>query len=109
MATVLTNIKRFDLSLSLQDFSQGQFEKYQIETIKASRDAYVLFTDQGSGVTASAKVRGEVVRSAIRNGIISVGITPEEVDGLKPYLVEWLADEIRKHVTQVTTAPADPN
>lgn len=105
--SILTTKQKYGLDVHMHDFSQKQFEQYQKETIKASRDAYFAFSDS-NGVTASAFVRGETVRTAIRLEIISV-LTIEEVDNLKPYIVTWIADELRKHVTDVTTEPADPN
>jgi len=107
MPTVLITVEKYGVALSLCDFSQLQFEKYQEETIKAAKAAYISFSPD-TGVSATAMVRGETVRSAIRNKIVA-NFEVADVDGLKPYLVEWMADEIRKHVTQVTTAPADPN
>ncbi len=100
---------KYGVSIELFDFSQKMFELYQMAVIKASRDAYVSFSDSnGAGVSAQAVVRGETVRKAIQFEIIK-GIEIKDVDTLKPYVVTWLADEIQAHVKKVTTAPPDPN
>lgn len=104
---ILTTKQKYGIDAHFHDFSQKQFEQYQKETIKASRDAYFAFSES-NGVSAVAVVRGETVRAAIRFEILT-GLTLDEVNSLKPYVVEWIADEVRKHVTLVTTAPADPN
>lgn len=104
---ILSTQEKHGVKVNFHDFSQRQFETYQKETIKASRDAYFSFSES-NGVTASAFVRGETVRAAIQCEIIS-GLSAAEVNDLKPYVVTWIADELRKHVTAVTTAPTDPN
>jgi len=102
-------IAKYDLSVILNDFSQKQFEAFQMGAIVASRDSFVAFNSSThDGVSATAMVRGQTVRKAIETGILT-GITVEQVDGLKPYVVAWLADEVQKHVKFVTTAPVDPN
>lgn len=109
MGAALSSKTKYSVTITLHDFSQIQFEQYQESTIKAARDAFFPFAGaEGLGVTASAKVRGETVRAALRTQLLS-GLTLDEVDGLKPYVVDWIADEIRAHVTQVTKAPPDPN
>lgn len=105
---ILDTKSKYDVTINLHDFGQDTFEAYQISTLKVSREAFFQFSADGTGVTATARVRGETVRTAIRLKIVS-GITLEEVKSLKSYVVEWIADEIRQHVTRVTTAPADPN
>jgi hypothetical protein len=100
-------VSKYGLTCTLHDFGQKVFEQYQLSTMKASRDAFVKF-DGEVGVSASASVRGETVRAALKHGILS-GITNEDIDQAKPYAIAWLADEIKAHVIAVTTEPADPN
>ncbi len=105
---VLSNLEKYGITIHLHDFTQGVFSKYQKTTIQASKDAYVAFNTSGVGVTATAEVRGESVKAAINLGILS-GLRLKDVDELKPYVVNWIADELSKHVKAVTTEPADPN
>jgi hypothetical protein len=100
-------MKKFDIEIELRDFTQAEFEKYQPLVIKASRAAYVEF-DNGAGVSATSVIRGETVRAAIVTGFLT-GVTVEQVAGMKPYVVTWIADEVAKHVKKVTTEPIDPN
>lgn len=100
-------LDKYGVTAQLCDFSQGAFENFQMTAIKASRDAYIAFSDT-TGVTANAKVRGETVRAAIQNGILK-GIEIKDVDSLRPFVVAWLADEIQKHIKQITSAPENPN
>lgn len=102
------SVEKYGVSINLHDFGQSTFEQYQMETIKAARDAFFQFGGDGTGVTAQARVRGTTVRVALRHKIIS-GIEIEKVGDMKPYVVDWIADEIKKHVTNVVTAPNDPN
>ncbi len=101
---------KYEVDVNFHDFGQKTFEQYQIEVIKASRAAYFSFGEAngGNGVSASASVRGETVRKALKYKIIS-GIDIKDIDDMKPYVIEWLANEIQSHVKHVTTAPADPN
>lgn len=100
---------KFGITICLRDFSQKTFEQYQLAVIKASRAAFVQFSETtNDGVSATAYVRGETVREAIRHEIVS-GLEIKEVDDLKPYVVSWLANVIQVHVKNVTTAPPDPN
>lgn len=101
-------VEKYGVSINLHDFGQDVFEKYQMETIKAARDAFFQFGGDGAGVTAQARVRGETVRTAIRLKILS-GIQLADLTDMKPYVVDWIADEIKKHVTSVVMAPNDPN
>jgi len=96
------------ITVNLHDFGQGIFESYQTQTLAASQKSFFQFSQSGQGVQATAVVRGETVRVALRLGIAS-GIQLAEVDTMKPYLVDWLADVIKKHVNDVVAAPADPN
>jgi len=105
---ILSSQEKHGVKINLHDFTQGMFVQYQKATIQASKDAYVAFNNSGVGVTATAEVRGESVKAAINIGILS-GIELKEVDGLKSYVVNWIADELSKHVKTVTTEPADPN
>lgn len=105
---LLDTKERDGVSVNLHDFGQSIFETYQTQTIAAAQKAFYQFSQNGQGVQASAVVRGETVRTAIRLGIAS-GIPVTDVDTMKPYLVEWLADAIKKHVADVVSAPADPN
>lgn len=104
----IQSVEKYGVSITLHDFGQGAFEKYQMETIKAAREAFFQFSEDGTGVTAQARVRGETVRVALRNKIIS-GIQLADVADMKPYVVDWMAEEIKKHVNNVVTAPNDPN
>lgn len=105
---VLSSFEKYGIYIHLHDFNQGVFSKYQKASIQASKDAYIAFNTSGTGVTATAEVRGENVKTAIKLGILS-GVDSKEVDTLKPYVVNWIADELAKHVKAVTTEPADPN
>ena len=89
------------------DFSQAQFEKYQKATLIATRAAYVAF-ESGGGGTADAELRGESVREALRLGILS-GFEVEKIGELKPYVVNWMAEELKAHVISITTEPISPN
>ena len=100
--------EKYGVSITLHDFGQSTFESYQMETLKAARSAFFQFSESGQGVTAQARVRGETVRTAIRLKIIS-GVEIADVGDMKPFVVDWIADEIQKHVTSVVQAPADPN
>jgi acetate kinase len=104
---VLETKSKYGLTINLHDFSQAQFEEYQPQVIKAAKLAYTEF-DGGTGVSASSVTRGETVRAAVKAGFLT-GVTVEEIGELKPYVVEWLADQVRDHVKKVTTAPTDPN
>ncbi len=104
---ILATKEKYGIKINLHDFSQKSFETFQKKTIEASSVAFVAFSER-EGVTAVAVVRGETVRVAITTGILS-GLSVEDVNELKPYVVAWIADEVRAHVTAVTTAPPDPN
>lgn len=104
---ILYTKDKFGITFHLHDFSQKVFETYQKAVILASKESFVSFSDK-EGVSATASVRGETVRVAIKTGILS-GLSVDDVNGLKPYVVSWIADEVRAHVTAVTTAPPDPN
>lgn len=103
----MNDLTKYGLTIHTHDFSQKQFEAYQLAVIRASRDAYFSFGDV-TGVTASAHVDGETAREAVRNNIIS-GVTIDMIDMAKPYVVKWVADLVRQHIKQITTAPVDPN
>lgn len=106
---ILSSQEKHGLTIHLHDFTQGMFSKYQKASIQASKDAYVAFSAaQGVCMTATAEVRGETVKAAINLGILS-GVDIKDVDGLKPYVVNWIADALAAHVQTVTTEPADPN
>lgn len=105
---ILSTKEKYGLKVNLHDFSQVIFERFQEATVKATRDAFYKFNDTDRGVTATAVQRGEMVRAAIKFEVIS-GLTAEQVNDLKPYVVTWLANEIQNHVIAITTAPADPN
>ena len=102
------SVEKYGVSINLHDFGQALFEDFQMKTMKASQAAFFQFGTDGSGVTSQARVRGETVRTAIRLKIIS-GIQLTDLTDMKPYVVDWIADEIKKHVTSVVTAPNDPN
>ncbi len=104
---ILDTKTKYDVTLNLHDFGQSVFEDYQLTTVKAARDAFFQFGADGAGVSAQSHVRGVTVRTAIRLKIVS-GVTLKEVNDLKPYVVDWMADEIKKHVTNVVTPPVDP-
>lgn len=102
------SVEKYGVSINLHDFGQAVFEDFQMKTMKASQAAFFQFSTDGGGVTSQARVRGETVRTAIRLKIIS-GIQLADLTDMKPYVVDWIADEIKKHVTNVVTAPNDPN
>jgi hypothetical protein len=102
------SVEKYGVSINLHDFGQTVFEDYQLTTIKAAQAAFFQFGADGSGVTAQAHVRGVTVRTALHLKIIS-GIQFDDVKDMKPYIVAWIADEVKKHVTSVATAPNDPN
>ena len=107
---ILDTKTKHGVTMSLHDFGQSVFEDYQLTTVKAAQAAFFQFGSDGSGVTAQSHVRGVTVRTAIRLKIVS-GVTLEEINNLKPYVVDWMADEIKKHVTNVVKPPvdSDPN
>ncbi len=105
---ILSSQDKYGVTIHLHDFTQGMFSKYQKAAIQASKDAYIAFNTSGVGVTATAEVRGETVKAAIKTGILS-GLEVTDVDALKTYVVNWIADALKAHVTAVTTEPADPN
>lgn len=103
---ILDTKTKHGVTMSLHDFGQSVFEDYQLTTVKAAQAAFFQFGSDGSGVTAQSHVRGVTVRTALRLKIVS-GVTLEEINDLKPYVVDWMADEIKKHVTNVVTPPVD--
>ncbi len=107
---ILDTKTKHGVTMSLHDFGQSVFEDYQLTTVKAAQAAFFQFGSDGSGVTAQSHVRGVTVRTALRLKIVS-GVTLKEVNDLKPYVVDWMADEIKKHVANVVTPPvdSDPN
>ena len=105
---VIQSIEKYGISVNLHDFGQSTFESYQMETLKAARTAFFQFSENGQGVTAQARVRGETVRTSIRLKIVS-GVSLSDVGEMKPYVVEWIADEVQKHIASVVKAPTDPN
>ena len=107
---ILDTKTKHGVTMSLHDFGQSVFEDYQLTTVKAAQAAFFQFGSDGSGVTAQSHVRGVTVRTALRLKIVS-GVTPKEVNDLKPYVVDWMADEIKKHVANVVKPPvdSDPN
>jgi hypothetical protein len=101
--------KALGYPVTFNDFSQCVFEKYQVDLIKTNNASFYPTSDNsGRGIEATAVRRGGTLRAAITHGIVT-GITLEQADNLKPYIVTWLADEIRAHVLQVVTGPTDPN
>lgn len=101
--------KALGYPVTFNDFSQNTFEKYQVDIIKNNNETFYPMSDNsGRGIEATAGRRGGTVRTAIVHGIIT-GISLEKVDHLKPYIVTWLADEIRIHVINVVSEPTDPN
>lgn len=100
-------MEKYGLNIELLDFTQKQFETYQPLVIKVSKDAYIDFGG-GTGISANSVVLGGVVRAAITAGFLT-GVTAEQVDGLKPHVVKWLADEVRRHVKEIVAGPVDPN
>jgi hypothetical protein len=104
---VIQSAKKYGVSINLHDFGQAVFEEYQLSTLKASQTAFFQFGSDGTGVTAQAHVRGVTVRTAVRLKIVT-GITLDELESMKPYVVDWMADEIKKHVKNVVTPPVDP-
>lgn len=105
---VLETREKFDVSICLHDFGQTVFEEYQVRTLKASQEAFFKFSENGQGVTATALVRGMTVRTALSLGILS-GIDAKSINDMKPYVVAWIADEVKAHITRVVSEPADPN
>lgn len=105
---ILREEEKYGVKVEFRDFGQSAFETYQLTAVKASQHAFFSFGQDGTGVTAQAHVRGESVRAALRLKIVT-GVTLEQVASMKPYIVEWIADELKKHIAQVVSAPADPN
>ena len=101
----LTN--KFGLQVELKDFSQKQYAEFQPQVLRATRDYYFEFGSDG-GLTANAAVRSVTIKAAISAGFLT-GITPEQVDELKPYVATWLSEKIEAHVREVTNPPPDPN
>lgn len=98
---------KFGLSGELKDFSQAQYEIYQPLVLKASQENYYSFGEAG-GISAQAVVRGATIRAAIKAGFLT-GVTLEDVGKLTPPAARWLADQIEKHVRDVTNPAPDPN
>lgn len=98
---------KFGLSGELRDFSQAQYEVYQPLVLKASQENYYSFGEAG-GISAQAVVRGATIRAAIKAEIL-IGIPLEAVGNMKPPAARWLADQIEKHVREVTNPAPDPN
>lgn len=105
---ILETKEKYGLMINLHDFGQTTFEEYQIQTLKTAQEAFFKFSDNGQGVTASALVRGMTVRTALSLGILS-GIDAKEISDMKPYVIAWIADEVKAHVRRVVSEPADPN
>jgi hypothetical protein len=104
---ILDTKEKYGVTINLHDFGQTVFEEYQTRTIKAGQEAFYEFSG-GQGVTATAFVRGMTVRTALSLGILS-GIETKDIADMKPFIVTWIADEIKAHVTRVVSEPADPN
>ena len=101
--------KALGYPVMFNDFSQNTFEKYQVDIIKTNNDSFYPVNDNsGRGIEATSVRRGGTLRAAIVHGILT-GMTLEQAGNLKPYIVTWLADEIRLHVVSVVSAPTDPN
>ena len=98
---------KFGLTGELKDFSQAQYEEFQPLVLKATKESYYSFGDAG-GMSAQAVVRGATIRAAIKAKILT-GISLEEVGAMKPAAARWLADQIEKHVREVTNPPPDPS
>lgn len=105
---VLKTEEKYGLTLHFHDFGQGAFAQYQMETLAAAQKAFFQFAQNGSGVSSDAFERGEALKAAIRNGIVS-GVTIESVNELKPFVVSWAVELLKAHIKNVTTEPADPN
>lgn len=102
-------ISKYGLSLELHDFSQAQYEEYQPIVLRAARDNFFDFGNKGGGgIAAQAVVRGATIRAAIQTKFL-IGLALEDVGNMKPAAARWLADEIEKHVRDVTNPPPDPN
>jgi acetate kinase len=106
--TIIESVEKYGVHLNLHDFGQDAFAEYQMQRLTAERKAFIQFSEDGNGVTAQAPVRSAIVRTAISLEIIS-GIQIEDIGDMKPYVVQWIADEIKKHVTNVVSAPPNPN
>lgn len=101
--------KALGYPVNFHDFSQNALEKYQVDIIKTNNASFYPMSDNsGRGVEATSVRRGGTLRAAITHGIVT-GITLEQANNLKPYIVTWLADEIRIHVVRVVNGPTDPN
>lgn len=84
-----------NISATLNDFSQAQFETYQSE---------ILAQVKGKEDTA-ANSNGAIVRAALKAGFLT-GI-PEDIGSMSPAAVKWLTKKIHEHVVKVTTPPPD--
>lgn len=101
--------KALGYPVMFNDFNQNTFEKYQVDIIKNNNESFYPVSDNsGRGIEATSVRRGGTLRAAITHGILT-GMTLEQAGNLKPYIVTWLADEIRLHVVNVVSAPTDPN
>lgn len=100
-------MEKYGLTIELKDFTQKQFEIYQPFVIKAAKESYVDFGG-GTGVTANSILDSNVIKAALAAEFLT-GVTAEQIGDMKPHIVKWLADEVRKHVKTVLTAPPDPN
>lgn len=108
LKSVLDTKQKYGLTINLHDFGQPVFEDYQMRTLKAAQEAFFQFSSNGNGFSAESFVRGMTVRTALSLGIIS-GIEAKDIADMKPYVVTWIADEVKAHVTRVVSEPADPN
>ena len=103
------SISKYGLTVTLDDFSQEQYEQYEPALIRAIQDNTFDFGKSGGGsVTAQAVVRGASIRAAIQAGFLK-GITLDEVKKISPPAATWLAGKVAEHVKAVTTPPPDPN
>jgi hypothetical protein len=102
-------IKALGYPVFFNDFSQTILEKYQVDIIKTNNASfYPVDGDSSRGIEATAVRRGGTLRAAIEHGILT-GITQQQAADLAPYIVTWLADEIRAHVLKIVSGPTDPN
>lgn len=92
MDKTLKNTK-LDLSITLSDFSQAQFEIYQGELFK-------------NDPRTNASKNSAVVIAAIKAGFLK-GIEAEKIPDMSPAAVAWTVVKIHLHVVEVTTPPKD--
>lgn len=87
--------KKLELTLRAKELTQGLLEDYLTEMA-------------GKNQLAIGKYYGEVVRAAIKSGwMVEPEWKIEDVPGLKPVAVRWVAEQLDKLYGEATTVPPE--